>query len=328
VQKLEELEVTKVAFVPEGDNRKADILLFKSKPEGADSGEGTKSTDVSKSDDDKETKTLKRFFLALAKGLGFEKADEEPDDDDDDGDGDGASGEPAVNGDGDGNTNNDLPDDDDETGKAKTQKGVTADMKFDKSKLTAEEIAQLEAIEKKAGISEDGGAADDGVQKNNSNDAADSNSNDDVNKNKPETDDADDIYKGLNPIVAAELKDLRKRADAAEERELLAVAKKYELLGKKPEELAVTLKTLKKAGGTAYDDMIGVLDASLAAVEQSGAFSEIGKSGNGGKADPWAQIENHAAEIQKAKPDMTWNQAVEKACEQHPELVAEYEQKR
>lgn len=32
MQKLENLEITKVAFVPEGDNKKADVLLFKSKP--------------------------------------------------------------------------------------------------------------------------------------------------------------------------------------------------------------------------------------------------------------------------------------------------------
>ena len=73
--------------------------------------------------------------------------------------------------------------------------------------------------------------------------------------------------------------------------------------------------------------MIGILDASLAAVEKSGAFREIGKSGSG-TPDAWAQIEKHADEILKAAPTMTRAQAIDKACDQHPELVAEYEQNR
>ena len=199
-------------------------------------------------------------------------------------------------------------------------------MKIDKSKLTPEELAQLEAIEKKAG-----------VQKDDTPPAAE-----DVNKGTEKKDDTqptekaapaaedeggEDIYKGLHPAVAAELKELHKRADAAEERELTEVAKKYEILGKKPEELAKTLKTLKAAGGTAYDDMIGVLDASLASVEKSGAFNEVGKS-RSGQPDAWTQIEKHAEDIMKAAPAMNRAQAIEKACEQHPELVAEYEQNR
>ena len=74
--------------------------------------------------------------------------------------------------------------------------------------------------------------------------------------------------------------------------------------------------------------MIAVLDASVQTVEKSGAFSEIGKSTSGGQSDAWAQIEKHAEAIQKSAPTMTWNQAIDKACEQHPELVAEYETNR
>ena len=39
----------------------------------------------------------------------------------------------------------------------------------------------------------------------------------------------------------------------------------------------------------------------------------------------WAQIEKHAETIQKAGPTLTWAEAVDKACEQHPDLVHEYE---
>lgn len=133
--------------------------------------------------------------------------------------------------------------------------------------------------------------------------------------------------------MAEELKNLRKFREETEDREILAVAKRYELLGKKPEELAPVLKSLKAAGGTAYADMIGVLDANLAVVQASPAFTEIGKRGGTGApasdADTaWAQIEKKAEEIRKSAPTLTYAQAIDKACEQNPDLVQQYEDNR
>lgn len=305
MQKLENLEITKVAFVPQGDNKKADVLLFKSKPESA--------TPPIANEGGIEANVMKRVLLAIAKVLGFDvnestetKKAAEPASAD--------SGNDDPNAD-EGVAEKKKMDDKCHKETIKTQKGVDEDMKIDKNKLTPEEVAQYDAIVAKAGIQEDHTHATDLVDKNKTTEPA---------GNEP-TD--DDIYKGLHPVVAAELKKLRKRADEAEDRELQSVAKKYEILGKKPEELAKTLKTLKAAGGTAYEDMISVLDQSLAAVEKSGAFSEIGKSGSG-TPDAWAQIEKHADEILKAAPTVTRAQAIDKACDQHPELVAEYEQNR
>ena len=144
-------------------------------------------------------------------------------------------------------------------------------------------------------------------------------------------DTGDDIYKGLHPAVRARLEALEKRAAEAEERELLDVAKKYEIVGEKPEELVKTLKSLKDAGGTAYNDMISILDRSVAMVEQSGVFSEIGKSFSG---NPVASIKKSAAEskidtIAKGYMEkdsaLTYNAALAKAWEDHPELLDEYE---
>jgi len=314
MQRLENLEITKVAFVPEGDNKRADVLLFKSKPEEKPT---EKSEDAAITVTEKEAGVIKRVLLAIGKALGFSEDESATPPA---GDPTAEDQQPAAP-----DNNPAGGDTGDETNKSK--KGVDTDMKIDKSKLTPEELAQLEAIEKKAGVQEDDNtpAADDvnkGTEKNDdpkpTEKAAPAASDDEG---------GEDIYKGLHPAVAAELKELRKRADAAEERELTEVAKKYEILGKKPEELAKTLKTLKAAGGTAYDDMIGVLDASLASVEKSGAFNEIGSS-RSGQPDAWNQIEKHADEIMKAAPTMTRAQAIEKACEQHPDLVAEYEQNR
>ena len=134
--------------------------------------------------------------------------------------------------------------------------------------------------------------------------------------------------------MAKEIAELRKFRQDAENRELLTVAKKYELLGKKPEELAPVLKSLKDAGGTAYNDMIGVLDANLEAVQKSGAFSEIGKRGGDhshattGADDAWSQIEKRAEEIRKSAPTMGYYEAIDQACQQNPELVHEYENDR
>lgn len=185
-------------------------------------------------------------------------------------------------------------------------KGENADMKIDKSKLSPEELATLDTIEKKAGIPED---------------------------TTPAVGDTDDIYKGMHPAVAEELRNLRKFREETEDRKTLAVAKKYELLGKKPEELAPVLKSLKAAGGTAYADMIGILDASLAVIQASPAFNEIGKRGGNGApvndADAaWAQIEKKAEEIRKAAPAMTCAEAIDKACIDNPDLVHQYEANR
>lgn len=203
-------------------------------------------------------------------------------------------------------------------------KGEMEDMKIDKSKLTPEELAALEAIEKKAGIQDEP--------------AGDPKPAGDVNKGagepvapasgqEPAAGEGEDIYKGLHPAVKAELESLRKTADALEDRELTEMAKKYEIIGKKPEELVPMFKNLKATGGNAYDQMITILDASVTAVEKSGIFSEIGKKGNG-ETNAWIAIEKHADEIQKAMPNTTRAQAIDKACEQHPELVHEYENKR
>ena len=142
--------------------------------------------------------------------------------------------------------------------------GADNDMKIediDKDKLTDEEKKQLEAIVNKAGITK---PEDDNGKDDNKDDK-------DVKKIKDEpiNHDPEDIYKGLHPAVAAELKSLRKARDESEEREITAIAKKYEVIGKKSEELVPTLKSLKAAGGTAYQDMIGVLDMAVEAVEKS-----------------------------------------------------------
>lgn len=199
------------------------------------------------------------------------------------------------------------------------------EMKIDKSKLTPAELAFLQSIEKRYG--EEEGAGAEGVTPPAQN--ADPTPATGVGKaNTPAqgTDGGEDIYKGMHPAVRAELENLKKFREATEERELEDVAKKYEIIGKKKEELVPVLKSLKAAGGTAYTDMIAVLDGAVATVEKSGAFSEIGKSGGAGTTDgaAWTKAETQAAEIMKSK-NVTKAQALDEVFRNDPELAAECE---
>lgn len=208
-----------------------------------------------------------------------------------------------------------------DNGKTKTKKfiGGETDMKFNEANMTATDRMAFEELKKRYGV-EDGaegagagaGAAAEGAQGATGQQAAGT---------------GEDIYKGLNPLVAAELIALRKQADAAQEEKLYNIAKKYEIIGKKPEELVPTLKALQAAGGTAYDDMIGVLDGAVAAVEKSGLFGEVGKRGAGaaGGTDAWSKIEKKAEEIRKSNAALSYAESIDAACVQNPDLVHEYE---
>jgi hypothetical protein len=87
------------------------------------------------------------------------------------------------------------------------------------------------------------------------------------------------------------------------------------------------LKSLKAAGDETYNQMIAIMDGSVAAIEKSGIFNELGKRGNG-ESSITKTIDGHAAEILKANPDLNWHQASAKAWDAHPELLEEYEQSR
>lgn len=129
-----------------------------------------------------------------------------------------------------------------------------------------------------------------------------------------------------SPELTAALADLADLKKSFEMKEMTQVAKKYAPLGKKEDELAQTLYDMKKSNEANYNAYIAVLDESLALVEKSGVFTEIGKgdrgAANGGVLD---KIEAAATEIQKSDASMSRVQAVAKAWENHPELVAEYD---
>ena len=202
----------------------------------------------------------------------------------------------------------------------------------DKGKLTSAELAFLEAIEKRCGTNQVAG------QENTGNEdmaVAKSTSEPEI-KNPvpaPETEptsehsEGEDIYKGLHPLVKAEIQLLRKFREDSEDRELAEIAKKYEIIGKKAEELVPVFKSLREAGGTAFDDMIAVLDQTVETAESSGAFSEIGKSSHGELADgaAWAEADAKAIELMKSKTGLTKAQALDEVFMTEPELAEKCE---
>lgn len=117
-----------------------------------------------------------------------------------------------------------------------------------------------------------------------------------------------------------------------EKKEMVELAKKYDVLGQKPEELGEQLYNLKKSDEAMYNTCISMLDGQVALIEKSPLFAEIGKSGrNGGSVADGvgggavAKAEAKAREIQKSCPGMSYEAAIAKAWEDNPELMDEYD---
>ena len=96
-----------------------------------------------------------------------------------------------------------------------------------------------------------------------------------------------------------------------------SVAKRYEILGQKADELAPILKAAKAQDESLYNKIIGALDAALKVTEQAGVFDEVGKRGDGLKSN---DIQKYAAAIRQRNPTLTFRQALDAAYLQHPEL--------
>ena len=200
-------------------------------------------------------------------------------------------------------------------------------MNIDKSKLTPEELAALEAIEKKYGTAVPGDnppAEGDNVTKGTEVSLPTPAQGTNTNVTSPVGDLHPEVKKALeaNQTLATQVEELRK---SLEIKDLTIAAKKYEAIGKSAEELAPKLYELKKAGGTVYDEFVALLDEQVTLVEKSGLFGEIGSS-RGGIIGNTSELAAKAAEIRKNNSGMTEAEALAKAFEENPEIAAKYEQ--
>jgi len=216
------------------------------------------------------------------------------------------------------------------------QKEETGEMEFDVSKMTPEETAVFEELKKKYGIPAGeggsqrgelpagdsvGGGSGDGDSSAGGGGAPTGDGG--VVKGVPE------LHPEVKKALAAHEESVAKaQAEFAEVKKsleiekLTGVAKKYEILGKKSDELAVKLYDLKKAGGTAYDDFVALLDESAVLVEKGGVFGEVGTSRSGDFGELGGKVE----EVMKSKDGISHAEAVAKAFEDNPELAAQYEE--
>lgn len=210
----------------------------------------------------------------------------------------------------------------------KSAKEDTNNMKFDKSKMTPEEISTLENLEKRYGIADDTAPAEPPAPTGDVNKSAEA-------APAPVTETTPAPAPDIHPEVKKALEDFEtvKKSQLAEIEELkkslemerlTTFAKKYEVIGKKADELAAKLYDLKKAGGTVYADYVALLDENLTAVEKGGLFAAIG-SDNSGSSDTIGKINAAAGEIAKAANSGLTPEAVIKAWETNPELAAAYE---
>lgn len=140
-----------------------------------------------------------------------------------------------------------------------------------------------------------------------------------VNKEKGENEMDSNIEKmaEIHPEVKKAMDEVAELRKAMEMRDLEEVAKAYEICGKNPKELAGKLYELKKAGGSVYDEYIGLLN-EMKTTAESGIFKEIGS--NRSRASH-ATLNEAVAEVQKQFPELSAAEAVVKAYELNPDMA-------
>lgn len=207
--------------------------------------------------------------------------------------------------------------------------------KIDKSVFTAEELAQYEALIAKGLVEEDeSGLLDDDEPTTNNPTEKGCGGKKPTEKGcggKKSTSKAcgEDMVEtaksAVAPELAAALERMESLAKSLEMKEFAEIAKKYAPLGENEEDLAKSLYEMKKSSEDNYNAYIGILDKSLAMVEKSGVFSEIGKSASGTNGTVIDKVEAAADEIMKSDAGMSRAEAIAKAWTDNPEFVAEYE---
>ncbi len=111
--------------------------------------------------------------------------------------------------------------------------------------------------------------------------------------------------------------------DARLSREYLEKAKDFTGLATKPEEFATVLRSIDELPEAAAKELHRVLRAADEAVHQAGLTKEIGGYGSDA-GDAMRQLETIAAELVKADPSLSAPEALTKAMDANPKLVAQH----
>lgn len=300
--KLKNLEVTSVDFVDAGANPLAKISIFK-KADGEKNSSENVISKLAKSIGVTEKDFTDALILSLTAAVEkFSKADE--------------INQPAVNDDDEEKKEEPIaenPDDEpskkvDEEFKKSEEKTEEKSMENDlRKKLDAVQLAAIESIEKSYGVHihlEPNGAIDAAagneiptapltpvVEEKSVEKSVEKSA-----EEKPE--ETADLTKALAQVV----KNLQVKVEKAEDKEFVELAKKYEILGLKAEELAPMLKQAKRTAPALYETSIAVMDGAVAAIEPM--FSEVCKRGAGFIGDARTQVEKITSEIRKNNHDL------------------------
>ena len=144
---------------------------------------------------------------------------------------------------------------------------------------------------------------------------------------------ASDIDPALKSVLMTQIS----KAKAAEEAvkkmrdeqftaEAIIKAKEIPNIAGEESKVAELYKKLKNADDALCEEVFGILKMANTLIEKGGAFTEIGKSGEGtdGTEDAaWNAIETKATEIAKSK-GISQTKAINEVMEQHPELYEAY----
>lgn len=187
--------------------------------------------------------------------------------------------------------------------KCKTKKSAGGcDMNFNTEKMSPKDKALFEKL-----VNQYGDAPEpDGGQKK-----------EDPKKKKELDPETEDLKKSLEDGLA-EVEAIKKQVQLTE---MVSIAKKYEPLGYKPDALAEKLMNFKAADEDIYKTYIKALDETLEMQDASGIFKEFGTS----RGSDGNKVEEIAKAFIEKTPDITREQAIMKAFEEHPELAAEYD---
>lgn len=150
----------------------------------------------------------------------------------------------------------------------------------------------------------------------------------DTNDNKDDKVKDEEVMKNLDPAVQALFKKMQETADEAVNKakaleetnitnEAIAKAKSLSAL---PIEEAKLVTVLKSAS----PEVVEILKAANKCMEDSGIFSEIGKSKDGNaEGDAWSKIEKKADELTKSER-ITKQSAIGRIIKENPDLYREY----
>lgn len=132
------------------------------------------------------------------------------------------------------------------------------------------------------------------------------------------------LVETANQRAAAAEKIAKSERDYRETQEYISKARAFTSLPVSPDDFGPVLKRMHESLSTSdYDVVVKALSAANETLASSGIFSEIGKRGTG-LHEAVSKVDAVAYDIRKSSPNLTMEQARERAMETNPSLYDEY----